>query len=408
MRIRYQNLLAKGASEHDAKQFLLDDIEDRTRYSSIQYYHDNTINVCLPSALDFVDTVVSELQRLHQKAGQPLQRFHIGADETPGAWLVSPACGSLLNKGLDHHQIGAQFIVSVAQRLHKKGIAIAAWNDGLTAINPKELPAPIQVNAWTPLFWNGHVSAHQFANLGWPVVLSFPDISYFDFPYAAHPQERGYVWGSRANSEQRMFNFMPNNLPAMAEINRDRENHPYTADDRHLRDNNNRITQAPLKPRVKFAGMQAQLWSETTRTDRQVEYLLFPRLLHFAERAWHQAEWELPYDNQGKIYSAQTQYFDDKWRQQREQDWQNINALIGQQEFTKLARADIAYRVAPPGAMMREGKLLMNNIYPFDLQYRGADQSWQTWLAPTAVKLPIDVRAVSRDTKRPSRVQTLH
>lgn len=408
MRIRHDNLIAKGASIAEAQKYLLDDSNDRTRYQSIQYYNDNTINVCLPSALNFIDAVVTELQTLHRLGGQPLTRLHIGADETPGAWVDSPACHAQREQGWDHHRIGAQFIQSVAKHLHAKGIAIAAWNDGLNGIDPNTFPTPVQVNAWTPLFWNGHTSAQHFANLGWPVVLSFPDVSYFDFPYAAHPAERGYVWGSRANSEHKVFNFMPDNLAANAEFFRDRDNHPYQADDRPHKNDGSENEHAPLKQGVKFAGLQGQLWSETTRTDQQVDYMLFPRLLALAERAWHQGEWELPYDTNGQRYDADSGFFTIALKQQQQRDWQHFIHHLGKHELAKLRRADIAYRIAPPGAKVRDGKLWMNHRYALTVQYREAGKTWQNWSAPIAVTLPVELRALDDSGKRSSRVSALN
>ena len=52
-------------------------------------------------------------------------------------------------------------------------------------------------------------------------------------------------------------------------------------------------------PRVE--GLCAQQWSETVRTDEQWECMLFPRLFAVAERGWHAAEWELPYEK-GRLH----------------------------------------------------------------------------------------------------------
>ena len=41
--------------------------------------------------------------------------------------------------------------------------------------------------------------------------------------------------------------------------------------------------------------VQARADAETVRSDAQVDYMLFPRLLAFAERAWHRAGWEPAY-----------------------------------------------------------------------------------------------------------------
>ena len=56
------------------------------------FYSDNTINVCLESSYDFVIEVMQQVKKMHADAGQPLTRYHIGADETAGAWLESPEC----------------------------------------------------------------------------------------------------------------------------------------------------------------------------------------------------------------------------------------------------------------------------------------------------------------------------
>ncbi len=91
MQARSRKLLAQGDSQA-ASQYLLADPEDATVYSSIQYYNDNTLNVCMESSYTFVAKVIDEIAKLHQAAGVPLKRYHIGADETAGAWLDSPAC----------------------------------------------------------------------------------------------------------------------------------------------------------------------------------------------------------------------------------------------------------------------------------------------------------------------------
>lgn len=49
------------------------------------------------------------------------------------------------------------------------------------------------------------------------VVISIPDVLYFDFPYEVDPKEPGYYWGSRSTNSRNIYNFMPDNLPANAE-----------------------------------------------------------------------------------------------------------------------------------------------------------------------------------------------
>src|SRR3546814_11801320 len=80
----------------EAERYRLVDPADTTEYRSIQNYDDNTLNVCLPATYRFVDTVVDALAAMHRAAGVPLSSFHLGADETAGAWVNSPACAAMI------------------------------------------------------------------------------------------------------------------------------------------------------------------------------------------------------------------------------------------------------------------------------------------------------------------------
>src|SRR3546814_18154164 len=77
---------------------------------------------------------------------------------------------------------------------------------------------------------------------------------------------------------------MPDNLPANAATIRNIYAEGKSIEDKPV-----------LEPGHRVAGLQAQLWSETIRTDAQVDYMLFPRLLALAERAWAPAPWTPAY-----------------------------------------------------------------------------------------------------------------
>ncbi|AWB68064.1 beta-N-acetylhexosaminidase [Saccharobesus litoralis] len=386
MEKRYRDYMAKGQTAL-ATEYLLSDFADKTQYESVQFYSDNTINVCMPSALHFVDKVVSELAQLHRQAGVKLDKYHIGADETAGAWVKSPICQQLMaqDPSLTGEKLGARFVEQVANQLAQKGIKAAAWSDGLSHANANNLPNEIQSNVWSTLFWNGHQTLHDHINKGWQVVVSNPDVTYFDFPYEAHPDERGYYWASRATNTYKVFQFMPDNTPAMAEVWHDRQNQPYSADD----------SQTSITNGQRAAGLQAHLWSETTRLDVTVDYLLFPRLLALAERAWHQADWELAYQP-NRQYSQQSGYLTQQDQQQRDRDWQMFNQALSR-ELAKLEKAQVQYRVATPGAKLQAGQLYMNHILPkTQLQYRINQGAWQDYNQPVKVNGQVEVRAKSQ------------
>lgn len=406
MRERARRLLAAGKPEA-AGEYRLDEPGDTSAYESVQFYHDNTINVCLPSSYHFIDKIISEVKRLHARAGVPLTRFHIGADETAGAWIGSPACQALMRQHPELNTskaLGARFLEQVATLVAGKGLVVAGWSDGLADTDPEKMPKSVQANAWTPLFWNGHEVAERLANQGWQVVLSLPDVSYFDFPYEADPDERGYYWGSRATNERKVFEFMPDNLPAMAEIWNDRENRPMVLDDRP-RDGHH-----PLAPGRHYAGLQAQLWSETVRDDGSVEYLLFPRLLALAERAWHRADWELPYDPTGVRYSRDSHHFGDVRRAARDADWQRFVNVLGRKELLKLDKAGIRYRVPPAGARIEDGRLQITTPFPgLAVEYRVGQGPWTVYREPVKLSTAhadgagVEVRARAADGGRPGR-----
>jgi len=397
MEARYRRLMAEG-DEAGAKAFLLSDPDDATKYESIQYYKDNTLNVCMESTYAFIDALIAGMKKIHEEAGQPLTRYHIGADETAGAWKDSPACKSFMadpaNGVSDPEKLGAYFIERVSTMLAANGVEPAGWNDGLGHTDPDKMPDVVQSNAWGVLSSGGAAAAHEQANRGWEVVISAPDALYFDFPYEADPKEGGYYWAARRVNTRKVFELMPENLPAHAEFWKDSSEQPFTVDDR-----------APLKRGVRFAGVQGQVWSETILTDGMLEYMVFPRLLALAERAWHKAEWEVPYDYSGAIYSQDTDRFTDSMRAARDRDWARFAAILSEKELPKLDRAGIAYRVPTVGARIKDGALEANAIFPgLAIEYREDGGAWRRYEGETPVSSDrIEVRALSADGTRPGR-----
>lgn len=399
MEARYRNFMAKG-DETAAQQYLLSDFSDETVYESIQFYSDNTINVCMESPYAFLGKVIDEVKLMHLEAGQPLSVYHIGADETAGAWKDSPICQDFLannSAGISEvSQLGPYFIQRVANLLHEKNIEVAGWSDGLSHTDPAKMPEKVQSNIWDVLPWAGVTEANKQANRGWDVVLSTPDALYFDFPYQADPKEGGYYWASRHIDTRKVFNFMPGNLAAMAEI--------YVGpNESHFEIND----KAPLKKGVQWAGIQGQIWSETIRSSEAVEYMVFPRLLALAERAWYKPVWELPYNYNGAVYNRSTGHFNAELQTARDNAWQNFANTLGHKEFAKLDLAGIQYRVPTVGAIIENGMLRANMPYPgLAIEYRMGDAAWQPYQKP--IKLaettdPLEIRAIAADGIRKGR-----
>ncbi|MCJ8294223.1 MAG: carbohydate-binding domain-containing protein [Colwellia sp.] len=398
MTARYKKYQARE-DEEKAKQFLLDDFEDGTDYLSVQFYNDNTINVCLESSYDFVVEVMTQVKKIHADAGQPLTRYHIGADETAGAWVESPACKAFIahnDKGVtDMKELGAYFIERVAGILSDLNIETAGWSDGMEHTRKENMPAIVQVNSWDLLFLSGHDKVHRLVNRDWQVVLSTPDVLYFDFPYEADPKEHGNTWGSRHTNTEKIFQFMPDNLPVHAEFWLDRQDHAYIADD----------TQTPMAVGKKFLGIQGQLWSEGVRTDNMVEHKVFPRLLALAERAWYLPDWVVPYNYQGATYSQSSNVFTEEMAAKRDSQWHKFANTLGQKEFTKLELAGVDYRLPTVGAEIKDGKLYANTAFPgLAIEYRTSTGQWHTYQQPVAVQTDVELRSRSHNDLRTSRI----
>ncbi|MDP2560039.1 family 20 glycosylhydrolase [Psychrobium sp. 1_MG-2023] len=401
MDLRYRQLMAQGKPKQ-AKEFWLTEPEDTTVYSSIQYYNDNTLNVCMDSTYRFVDKVVTEIQKMHRDAGQELVLYHIGADETAGAWTDSPSCQALEATGaIDmsrKHAYNGYFIERVSAMLAEKDIVVAGWSDGMGHTDATKMPQEVQSNSWSTLYFDGHVETHRQANQDWDIVMSSPDVTYFDFPYEAHPQERGNHWASREISTRKVFEFMPDNLPAHAEIWHNLDNRPYKADD----------TQSQLKQGINFAGIQGHLWSEMIRSDNQAEYMLFPRLLALAERAWHRAAWEVDYQRQGAVYSKDSNFFTEQAKIQREKDWQRFANVLAKKELAKLEAADIFYRIPTVAASIVDGKLTARTLLPgLAIEYKTQQGKWTLYESPVTITGEVAVRSMATDGQRKGRTLTV-
>jgi hexosaminidase len=407
MEARY-HFYMRQENEIEAKRYLLTDFDDKTQYSSIQNYNDNTLNICMESTYTFVDRVLDDLKILHQQAEHPLALYHIGADETAGAWLESPVCKALIaDKSNDFgggKHLGAHFIERVSQLVASKGIAVGGWNDGLKETDVTKMPNDVYSYIWDTLPWGAHKQVSEQAHRNWNLVLATPDVLYFDFPYQIDPKERGYNWASRRVTTRSLFNFMPDNLPIHAEFRVDTLGKNYLANDNKQVDELGTITHQPLPKNFTISGIQGQLWSETVRSDDQAEYMIYPRLLALAERAWHQASWQVPYNVKGVTYSKETNVFTDELRQSRDKQWLVFSQTLGEKELAKLDLAGVFYRVPTVGAKIESGILSANMaIKGLPIEYRVNNGQWQTYQQPVKVKGLVQVRARTRDKQRAGR-----
>lgn len=426
MEARYNRLMAQGKTA-EASQYRLVDPTDSSNTTSVQLYDRTSyLNPCLASSLRFTDKVISEIQAMHREAGQPINTWHFGGDEAKNIrfgtgysdinkpvagtglldmskedkpWAKSQVCQAMIKDGKveDMEHLPSYFARQVSQQVKQHGIGrMQAWQDGLKDAESSQAFATehVAVNFWDTLYWGGFDSANDWANKGYQVIVSNPDYVYMDFPYEVNPLERGYYWGTRFSDERKMFSFAPNNLPQNAETSVDRDGKPFSA--------------KSDKAWPGAYGLSAQLWSETVRTDDQMEYMIFPRVVSVAERAWHRAAWEQDYQPGREYIGGETAHVD---HQAQRKDWQRFANLLGQRELAKLDKSGIHYRLPVPGARIVAGKLEANIALPgIAIDYSlDEGKSWQRYdqAAQPEVKGKAMVRAVSSDGKRFSRSETL-
>jgi hexosaminidase len=132
-------------------------------------------------------------------------------------------------------------------------------------------------------------------------------------------------------------------------------------------------------------GIEGVLFSETVRSRDLMDYLLMPRLLALAERAW-------------AADPAWTQEHDvTKAKQLHDANWSVFVSQLGKRVLPQLDAQypGVQYRIAPPGLQVVNGKVQVNHQFPgFALRYT-TDGSEPNINSPL-VSGPIEAKGVIR------------
>lgn len=360
MDARYAKFM-KAGNATAANEYRLSDPDDKSEYRSVQEWKDNVMNVALPSTYKFLEKVVDELVAMHKEAGAPLDIIHMGGDETPaGVWEKSPVSQQLIkdNSLLKHtDDLWYYFYDKVAQIVNKRGLQLYGWEeagmrktkkDGQTVMiaNPDFGNRNFQLDVWNNVMGGGVEDlTYRLANAGYKVVLSGVSNYYFDMAYTRDYNEPGFYWGGFVDVDK-PFYFIPfdlyknskedgagNPLPASTFIGKDRLTE-------YGQDN--------------ITGIQAALWSETVKTPAQLEYLLLPKLLGMAERAWAKDPSWAKEKNEAKATALYNEA------------WSIFANVVGKKELPRLAvwNGGYRYRIPTAGAVVEDGKVLANVQLP--------------------------------------------
>jgi hexosaminidase len=365
MEARFRRLSAAGDAA-GAGMYLLSDSQDQSVYSSAQDFHDNVMNPAQESTYAFIEKVVGALVAAHKAAGVPLRNLHMGGDEVPaGVWEKSPVAQAYLKaNGLSSaDDLWFVFYGRVEQILERHGIALSGWEEiGVRKTRldgkPKLIPNPdFAGRGWRTYVWNNVPGwgaedlAYRLANGGYQVVLSPVSNLYLDMAYNKNPEEPGLFWGGFVDVDK-PFDFIPFDYYRNAK--EDARGNPLPAG---IFAGKDRLTDYG---RGNIVGLEACLWSEALRVDGRLDYMLMPKLLGFAERAWApDPDWARESD----AARAAALYRD---------AWSRFVNTLGKRELPRLDQEgwDLDYRIPTPGLKVVDGAVLCNLQLPgFTLRY---------------------------------------
>ncbi len=365
MESRYHRLM-KAGKEAEAIEYLLSDFEDQSVYSSAQHYSDNVICVCLPGAEKFVIKVIETLEQLYDQAGLPLKRIHTGGDEIPyGAWQRSPVCDAYLSKSNTVNASGdlpAEFFMKIKSYLDARSIEVAGWEE-IVLLHTEAGHEGIEINEdlvgqdVIPYVWNAVLGwgrddmTYKLANQGFEVIMCNSAAYYFDMAYDRGVMEKGLSWSGYSDTKM-IYETEPLNIYKRSTT--DVNGRPLTAEYLKSRE------QLTTSGRLNFAGIQSQIWTETLKTEKDLYYMAFPKIVAFAEKAWSpEPAWALVADQRRADL-----LFEDAWNR--------FCNGIGQRMIPRVEKTKIGtyMRIPPPGAKVENGMLVANTRFPgLDIRY---------------------------------------
>jgi hexosaminidase len=359
MKARYHNYM-RSDDPLRAEMFLLSDWQDTSDYRSVHGFDDNVICVCCNSTYLFLETVINGIISMYQKAGAPLTTIHIGGDEVPhGVWEKSPVCANLqyFNPELKNSSgLKEYFISRINEILQRKNLITAGWeeigirehfSDGkkIREANPNFLNRDFRIHSWNSVYdYGGIETGYMLANAGYKLVMSNVSPFYLDMAYDKDPLEPGFYWGGYIN-EEKIYSFDP--FDVYNSVKTDLNGNPVS---RSILAGKTKLTE---KGRENIIGIQAQLWTETVKTQKRMDYMLFPRLILVAERAWaKEPEWI----KDPPLY---------------DQQWNHMANVIGKRELPRMDHLHdgFSYRIPVPGAVLKDGLLIANSFPGFELRY---------------------------------------
>lgn len=195
----------------------------------------------------FLENVLDEVMKLF-----PSQYIHIGGDECPKTrWKECAHCQELIKKNnlKDEHGLQSYFIHRIEKYVNSKGRKIIGWDEILEG----GLAPNAAVMSWTGV--NGGIEAAKSGHFS---VMTPGAYCYFDH-YQGDPQSEPNAFGGFTPLDK-VYSYNP--IPS--ELNAEQAKY--------------------------ILGVQANLWTEYITDFKQVQYMIFPRLMALSEVGWGTAD----------------------------------------------------------------------------------------------------------------------
>ena len=195
------------------------------------------------STFKFLEDVIDEVATLF-----PGKYIHIGGDEAPKTnWKNCAHCQKIIKKEglIDEHGLQSYFIARMEKYINTKGKQIIGWDE--------ILEGGLAPNA-TVMSWRGTSGAIQAAKEGHDVILTPGSHCYFDHYQSENENEPLAIGGFLPLEKVYHFNPIPEGLTD--------------------------------KEATYVLGAQGNVWTEYMQTEKQVEYMAFPRAVALSEVLW--------------------------------------------------------------------------------------------------------------------------
>jgi hexosaminidase len=299
----------------------------------------------------------------------------MGGDELAnGAWEQSPASLARMKKEklASTEDLWDYFYDRVDGILRKHGVSTSGWEELAArktrlAGRNKLIPNPrFTQRGFTAWVWNNTRGAEDFANrlanAGYDIVLAPVGAMYLDMAANPNPEEPGVNWNDYVELDT-VYDFIPfdmlKNASEAARIGKD-----------GLTDYGKRHV----------TGLEATLFTETVRDASRVDYLVMPRLLAVAERAWAaDPAWATETDAAKAASLHRTA-------------WSGFVNALSQRVLPRLDLG-VAYRIAPPGLLLDGDQVLVNHALP-GITLRYTSDGSEPTAASKLVDGPIEARGM--------------